>query len=99
MDERDNKAMNDELQTLSLKQIKDQHLGVVGTDKRDKYETNLNKEIIKDNIKIIAPYVLTECELEIIINDRVIDELMKIRGIGITYTDDVIDKRIKELKQ
>ena len=41
--------------------------------------------------------------IEIIIeqyaNQRVIEELRKIRGIGITYTDDAIDKRIKELKQ
>ena len=41
--------------------------------------------------------------IEIIIeqyaNQRVIEELRKIRGIGITYTDDAIDKRIKELKK
>jgi len=32
-------------------------------------------------------------------NQRVIEELEKIKGLGITYTDDAIDKRIKELKQ
>mgnify|MGYP003642397806 FL=1 len=32
-------------------------------------------------------------------NQRVIEELEKIKGLGVTYTDDVIDKRIKELKQ
>ena len=32
-------------------------------------------------------------------NQRVVEELEKIKGLGITYTDDAIDKRIKELKQ
>tara|TARA_R110000803_G_scaffold113502_1_gene181864 strand:- start:332 stop:595 length:264 start_codon:yes stop_codon:yes gene_type:complete len=32
-------------------------------------------------------------------NQRVIEELKKIKGLGITYTDDIIDNRIKELKQ
>ena len=32
-------------------------------------------------------------------NQRVIEELEKIKGLGVTYTDDVINKRIKELKQ
>ena len=32
-------------------------------------------------------------------NQRVVEELGKLRGIGITYTDDAIDKRIKELKK
>ena len=32
---------------------------------------------MKDNEKIAAPYVLTEQELEIIINERVIEELEK----------------------
>ena len=31
-------------------------------------------------------------------NQRIIEELGRLRGIGITYTDDAIDKRIKELK-
>ena len=32
-------------------------------------------------------------------NQRVIEELEKLKGLGITYTDDIIDNRIKELKQ
>ena len=37
--------------------------------------------------------------LEELTNQRVIEELERIKGLGVTYTDDVIDKRIKELKQ
>jgi hypothetical protein len=33
------------------------------------------------------------------LNERVVGELEKLKGLGITYTDDVIEKRIKELKQ
>ena len=32
-------------------------------------------------------------------NQRVIEELASLKGLGVTYTDDVIDERIKELKQ
>jgi len=38
-------------------------------------------------------------EVKDYVNQRVIEELKKIKGLGITYTDDAIDKRIKELKQ
>ncbi|CAI8306566.1 MAG: Uncharacterised protein [Flavobacteriaceae bacterium] len=41
------------MKTLSLKQIKDQHLGVVGTDKRDEYETALAAEILAIELKRI----------------------------------------------
>jgi hypothetical protein len=46
---------------------------------------------------------LNDSDVIILMNDfankRVIEELEKIKGLGVTYTDDVIDKRIKELKQ
>jgi hypothetical protein len=46
---------------------------------------------------------LNDSDVIILMNDfanqRVIEQLEKIKGLGVTYTDDVIDKRIKELKQ
>jgi len=39
-----------------------------------------------------------ERQFEQYANQRIIEELGRLRGIGITYTDDAIDKRIKELK-
>jgi hypothetical protein len=42
---------------------------------------------------------VTLLDIEQYANQRVIEELEKLKGLGVTYTDDVIDKRIKELKQ
>ncbi len=44
-------------------------------------------------------FVCMELYAKQYLNKRVIEELEKIKGLGVTYTDDVIDKRIKELKQ
>ena len=71
----------------------------------------MNKELLEEEIKSEITYGLGAeltmqdicdnifIEVDKYANQRVIEELMKIRGIGITYTDDAIDKRIEELKQ
>ena len=54
----------------------------------------------EDTIKLLGHRIKNlEEEKERYANQRVIEELEKIKGLGVTYTDDVIDKRIKELKQ
>lgn len=45
--------MSKKRKVLSLKQIKDQHLGVVGTGKRDEYETKLKEEL--NNLPEVDP--------------------------------------------
>ena len=52
-----------------------------------------NEDILQDMVDELYTYV------EYRENLKVIEELEKIKGLGVTYTDDVIDKRIKELKQ
>ena len=65
---------------------------------REKLEKNIasNLTIDLDVAKFIE---VTLLDIEQYANQRVIEELEKIKGLGVTYTDDVIDKRIKELKQ
>ena len=65
---------------------------------RKKLEKNIasNLTIDLDVEKFIE---VTLLDIEQYANQRVIEELEKLKGLGVTYTDDVIDKRIKELKQ
>ena len=65
---------------------------------REKLEKNIasNLTIDLDVEKFIE---VTLLDIEQYANQRVIEELEKLKGLGVTYTDDVIDKRIKELKQ
>jgi HTH-type transcriptional regulator/antitoxin HipB len=41
------------MKMMSLDQLKDKHLGEVGTDERDKYEFDLKIEILGDMIKSV----------------------------------------------
>ncbi|UAM97086.1 helix-turn-helix domain-containing protein [Polaribacter litorisediminis] len=41
------------MRMMSLDQLKDKHLGEVGTDERDKYEFDLKIEILGDMIKSV----------------------------------------------
>ena len=65
---------------------------------REKLEKNIasNLTIDLDVEKFIE---VTLLDIEQYANQRVIEELEKIKGLGVTYTDDVIDKRIKELNK
>ena len=65
---------------------------------REKLEKNIasNLTIDLDVEKFIE---VTLLDIEKYANQRVIEELEKLKGLGITYTDDIIDNRIKELKQ
>ena len=67
----------------------------------------MNKEKLEKNIASnltvdldVARFIeVTLLDIEQYANQRVIEELEKIKGLGVTYTDDVIDKRIKELNK
>jgi DNA-binding XRE family transcriptional regulator len=39
------------MKSISLEELKDKHLGKIGTDKRDDYEYELKMEIISEQIK------------------------------------------------
>lgn len=39
------------MKTISLEKLKDKHLGKIGTQNRDKYESNLRLEILAEQIK------------------------------------------------
>ncbi|MDO3695921.1 helix-turn-helix transcriptional regulator [Wenyingzhuangia sp. chi5] len=41
------------LKTMTLDQMKDKHIGKVGTEKRDKYEFDLQLEILGETIKSV----------------------------------------------
>jgi len=42
---------SDKLKMYTLEQAKDKHIGLIGTDKRDKYEYELKMEILGEMIK------------------------------------------------
>ena len=65
---------------------------------REKLEKNIASNLTID-LDVEKYIEVTLLDIEQYANQRVIEELEKLKGLGVTYTDDVIDKRIKELKQ
>ena len=65
---------------------------------REKLEKNIASNLTID-LDVEKYIEITLLDIEQYANQRVIEELEKLKGLGVTYTDDVIDKRIKELKQ